>query len=134
MRLCRLVHRNFMKLQLTQTAGANTFTAYGEGYVSVNAVRHTHNILVMPGQIIPDWTSASCASLSVADFARLAGLESEIILLGTGSELRFPRPELLQPLHQARKGIEIMTLAAACRTYNILVSEGRKVAAALLFS
>lgn len=129
-----MVHRNFMKLQLARTAGVNTFTAYGEGYVSINAVRYQRNVLVQPAQITPDWTSASFAQLSEADFAKLAGLDSEIILLGTGNELRFPRPELLQPLHQARKGIEVMTLAAACRTYNILISEGRKVAAALLFS
>jgi uncharacterized protein len=55
-------------------------------------------------------------------------------LLGTGKQLRFPRPELLQPLIKAKKGIEVMDVQAACRTYNVLISEGRSVAAALIFS
>ena len=63
----------------------------------------------------------------------LAGLDREIVLLGTGNVLRFPRPELMRPLAQAGLGIEVMDRKAACRTYNILASEGRRVAAALLF-
>jgi uncharacterized protein len=63
----------------------------------------------------------------------LAGLDREIVLLGTGRLLRFPRPELLRPLVQAGVGVEVMDVQAACRTYNILASEERKVAAALLF-
>ena len=127
------MHRNFMKLQPTQFEGQNTFTAYGEGYVSVNAIRHTGNLIVLPDRIIPAWTPATFETLSVADFELLATLDAEIILLGTGQRLRFPRPELLRALIAAQKGIEAMDLAAACRTYNVLVSEGRKVAAALLF-
>ncbi len=128
------MHRNFMKLQATQFEGQNTFTAYGEGYASVNAVRHTGNLVVLPDRIIPGWTQATFATLAIADFEFLATLDAEIILLGTGEHLRFPRPELLRPLMAARKGLEAMDLAAACRTYNVLVSEGRKAAAALLFA
>jgi uncharacterized protein len=127
------MHRNFMKLQPTPFEGLNTFTAYGEGYVSVNAVRHNGNLIVLPDRIIPAWTQATFDALGNADFELLATLDAEIILLGTGKTLRFPRPELLRPLTAARKGLEAMDLAAACRTYNVLVSEGRKVAAALLF-
>ena len=123
-----------MKLQLAQTEGWNTFTAYGEGYVSVNAVRHTGNLIVLPFRLIKNWTSASFDTLSHADFGLLASLDTEIILLGTGDFLRFPHPELLQPLMQARKGIEVMDNRAACRTFNVLAGEKRKVAAALLFS
>ena len=61
-------------------------------------------------------------------------LDAEIILLGTGKLLRFPSPELMQSLMQARKGIEVMDTQAACRTFNVLAGEKRKVAAALLFS
>ena len=57
-----------------------------------------------------------------------------VILLATGNQLRFPAPELLQPLIQGQKGIEVMDIRAACRTYNVLVSENRRVAAALLFA
>ena len=123
-----------MKLQIAQTEGQNTFTAYGEGYVSVNAIRHNSNLIVLPDRLIPNWTTASFETLSIADFEFLASLGSEIILLGTGNQLRFPHPELTQPLIQARKGLEVMSIQAACRTYNILISEGRKATAALLFS
>ena len=123
-----------MKLQLAQTEGWNTFTAYGEDYVSVNAVRHQDNLIVLPYQLIEKWTPASFSSLSRADFDFLATLDAEIILLGTGKLLRFPSPELMQSLMQARKGIEVMDTQAACRTFNVLAGEKRKVAAALLFS
>jgi uncharacterized protein len=126
------MHRNFMKLQATPFDGQNTFTAYGAGYASVNSVRHSGNLIVLPDRLIPAWTQATSETLAIADFELLAGLDAEIILLGTGDRLRFPRPELLRPLMAARKGLETMDLAAACRTYNVLISEGRRVAAALL--
>src|ERR1035437_3921668 len=129
-----MVHRNFMKLQPVQTAGENIFTAYGEGYVSINAVRYNSNLIILPERLIPDWTQATFDTLGVADFELLATLDTEIILLGTGKQLRFPRPQLLQPLIEAHKGLEVMSIHAACRTYNVLISEGRKVAAALIFS
>ena len=123
-----------MKLQLAQPDGRNLFTDYGEGYVSVNAVRHNTSLVVLPQRIIESWTDSSIDTLTLADFAFLAALDTEIILLGTGNQLRFPNPERLQPLIQARKGLEVMDIQAACRTYNVLAGEGRKVAAALVFS
>ncbi len=128
-----MVRRNFMKIEIAQTDGQNTVTAYGDGYVSVNAVRHSDNLVVLPDRLIERWTQASFETLDVADFELLAALDSEIILLGTGDQLRFPRPQLLQPLIKAQKGIEVMDVQAACRTYNVLISEGRRAAAALLF-
>lgn len=128
------MHRNFMKLQLAQTEGQNVFTAYGSGHVSVNAIRHSCNLVVLPDRLIPDWTWAKFETLSMADFEFLAELDAEIILLGTGDLLRFPPPELLQPLMHSRKGLEVMDIQAACRTYNVLIGEGRKVAACLLFN
>lgn len=123
-----------MKLQTTPTNGQNTFTAYGDGYVSINGARYTANVAVLPDSLIVEWTQACFDTLSVADFEFLAGLDAEIILFGTGKQIRFPRPELLRPLIEAGKGLEVMDLQAACRTYNVLHGEGRKVAAALLFS
>jgi uncharacterized protein len=122
-----------VKLHLSNaTGGLNTFTGYGDGYVAVNGIAHRRNIAVLPGQLLPEWTSASFETLSQADFAKLAELQPEILLLGTGSTLRFPPPALLQPLMTARIGLEVMDTQAACRTYNILVAEGRRVAAAIL--
>ena len=123
-----------MKLQAAQHIGQNTFTGYGEGYVSVNTVRYTNNLIVLPDQLIPDWTVASFDALGLADFELLATLDTEIILFGTGKQLRFPRPELMRPLIAVQKGLEVMDIHAACRTYNVLINEGRKVAAALIFS
>lgn len=123
-----------MKLQLAQTEGWNAFTAYGDGYVSVNAVRHTGNLVVLPYRLIEGWTTANFDTLAHADFDFLAALDAEIVLLGTGNLIQFPRPDLLQPLMQARRGLEVMDIRAVCRTYNVLAGEKRKVAAALLFS
>ena len=123
-----------MKLQIAQTDGLNTFTAYGEGYVSVNSVRHSANVVVLPDRIISEWTQASFETLCTTDFEVLASIDAEIILLGTGNALRFPRREILRPLVTAQKGLEVMDIRAACRTYNVLISEGRKVAAALVFA
>ncbi|SBT03310.1 conserved hypothetical protein [Candidatus Accumulibacter aalborgensis] len=121
-----------MKLQMGRSDGLNTFTAYGAGYVSVNGIRHTSNLAVLPERLIPDWTKATFETLTVEDIELLASLDAEIVLLGTGDRLRFPSPELLRPLVRRQKGLEVMDLPAACRTYNILMAEGRKVAVGLL--
>ena len=123
-----------MKLQLAKTDARNTLTAYGEDYVSINGMRHQANIIVLPDRLLVEWTKATFESLAVADFELLAGLDVDVILLGTGPQLRFPAPQLLLPLIEAQKGLEVMDLPAACRTYNILAGEGRKVAACLLLA
>jgi len=122
-----------VKLHLSSAAGLNLFTAHGEGYVAVNNERHETNLIVLPESIIADWTKASVLTLTLDDMDKLLALGTGIILLGTGKRLRFPPGQLLKPFAQAGIGIEIMDLPAACRTYNILASEGRQVAAALLF-
>jgi uncharacterized protein len=122
-----------VKLHLANPAGLNIFTAYGEGYVAVNHEKHEKNLIVLPETIVPEWTTATVATLTEADMSRLLELGTEIILLGTGNRLRFPPGALLRPFAPAGIGLEVMDLQAACRTYNILATEGRKVAAALLF-
>ncbi len=122
-----------MKLHLSNTAGLNIFTAYGEGYVAVNHEKHTENLIVLPESILSGWSNATVDTLTADDMAKLLALETEVILLGTGRRLRFPARPLLRPFALAGKGLEVMDLQAACRTYNILAAEGRKVAAALLF-
>ncbi|MBK7645990.1 MAG: Mth938-like domain-containing protein [Betaproteobacteria bacterium] len=122
-----------MKLHTTNTAGLNLFTAYGDDYAAVNQEKHQKNIILLPESIISEWTSATVSTLTEADMQILLGLGTEIILLGTGKRLRFPPGELLRPFAQAGVGLDVMDLQAACRTYNILAAEGRKVAAALLF-
>lgn len=121
-----------MKLDPAPNDGSYTFSSYGEGYVAINGRRHTQNIALLPRQLFPGWTTASFEQLTEADFAMLAGLGAKILLLGTGRQLRFPEPRLTRPLIEAGIGLEVMDTQAACRTFNILVSEQRSVACALL--
>ena len=122
-----------MKLHLANMAGLNVFTAYGDDYVAVNHEKHLKNLIVLPESIIAEWSTATVETLAAGDMQKLLELGTEIILLGTGNRLRFPAGPLMRPFAPAGIGLEIMDLKAACRTYNILAAEGRKVAAALLF-
>ena len=121
-----------MKLHLTQAPGQNIFTAYGEGYVQINQQRYERSLIVMPEQLIADWSPRTLEQLTEAHFADIATMQPEIVLLGTGNILRFPHPRLSQALAKAYIGFEVMDTYAAARTYNILMGEGRRVAAALL--
>jgi uncharacterized protein len=121
-----------LKLHLESAGALNSFTGYGPGYVMVNGQRIETSVIVLPDRILPDWPPKTFDELAPEHFQALAGLGREIVLLGTGTRLRFPRAEILQPLIHARVGVEVMDLQAACRTYNILMAEERKVAAALL--
>lgn len=122
-----------MKLHLSNTGSINLFTAYGDSYVAVNNEKHEQNLILLPEKIISGWSTASVETLTDADMAKLLELGTEIILLGTGKRLRFPAGPLMRPFAPAGIGLEVMDIQAACRTYNILASEGRHVAAALLF-
>jgi uncharacterized protein len=113
-------------------AGEYRITGYGENYVVVNERRFDSSVIVMGERIIEDWDAANFDALVPRHFERLRELAPEIVLLGTGNTLRFPAPALSQPLMIARIGMEVMDTRAACRTYNILSAEGRRVAAALL--
>jgi uncharacterized protein len=121
-----------VKLHASRPSGVNTITGYGEGYVIVNGERRSSSVVVMPERT-EDWSVARFEDLKAEDFAFLRDLNAEIVLLGTGPRQRFPHPRLTAALASAGIGLEVMDLQAACRTYNILVAEERKVAAALLF-
>lgn len=121
-----------MKLHASGPSGVNTITGYGEGYVIVNGERRDSSVVVLPDRT-ESWSVARFDDLTAADFQFLQQLQVEIVLLGTGPRQRFPHPRLTAALAQAGIGLEVMDVQAACRTYNILVAEERKVAAALLF-
>ena len=121
-----------MKLQASAPTTQHRFTAYGEGYVMVGGARHEASVIVLPERIEP-WAVAGFDALAEAHFAVLAALKPEVVLLGTGSRLRFPSPRLTAALARAGIGLEVMDVQAACRTFNILAEEERRVAAALVF-
>ena len=121
-----------VKFHLQTPAGHNLFTGHGAGYVNVNDARFTKSLLVTPDRIIEDWPATDFASLNAEHFAQFLALKPDLVLLGTGATLRFPRPELSRCLHAAHIGLEVMDNAAVCRTYNILLAEGRNVIAAVL--
>ncbi len=121
-----------MKFHLQQNEGKNTFTGYGDGYVEVNRARYTESLVVSGDRLVTAWPATSVEALGADHMAAIVELKPEIVLLGTGAALRFPEPSLLAPLYKAGIGVEVMDTPAACRTYNILLGEGRNVIAALI--
>jgi len=120
-----------MKFHLS-TAEGNVFTGYGADFIRLGLVEYRENILVTSERIVIGWAAGGFDTLTEEDFAALAALEPEVALLGTGARLRFPHPRLTRALTDAGIGLEVMDTAAVCRTFNILASEGRKVAAGVL--
>ncbi|MFN7753779.1 MAG: Mth938-like domain-containing protein [Pseudomonadota bacterium] len=124
-----------MKLHLSDTAGLNAITGHGPGHVLVNGQRHESPLLLEPTRPPEPMPDLVLAGLRAELFDAIARRDEvpEIVLLGTGARLRFPPMALLRPLSGAAIGYEVMDTAAACRTYNILMGEGRRVLALLLF-
>jgi uncharacterized protein len=121
-----------LKLHLTTSNNQYLITAYGEGYVEINRQRYHSSLIVTAEQLILDWEIASFAHLSEMSFEKALKLKPEVLLLGTGSKHQFLHPKITQNISNNGVSIECMTTAAACRTYNILMSEGRDVAAMLM--
>ncbi len=120
-----------MKIHLESSAGQNLIHAYTSGSITINNKAYTRSLIVTPAQVT-DWPPASFDDLQAVHFAMMAGMPWEVVILGTGAKLRFPPPSLTRALVEAKIGLEVMDTGAACRTYNILMSDGRRVAAALL--
>jgi uncharacterized protein len=120
-----------MKLHVTRPEGRNLFTGYGDGYVKVNDQRHESSVVVAPDRPVERWDPQSFDALTAEHLRALLDLKPEIVILGTGERLRFPPPHLARILAEAAVGFESMDTKAACRTYNILMAEGRQVVAAI---
>jgi uncharacterized protein len=121
-----------LKLHQDSSGALNTVTAYGDHYVDVNLVRHESSILLLPDTPVTDWPVSSFDALGAEHFDLLLQAAPEVVVFGSGARLRFPHPRLTAALTARRIGVETMDFMAACRTYNILMGEGRRVAAALL--
>lgn len=121
-----------MKLQSAAPTSLLAITAYDATGISVGACKLSRSFILTPQRLIEDWSPVSLDALCAEDLDILAGLNHSIVLLGTGLRQRFPAPALLRPLIERRIGVEVMDSFAACRTYNILMAEGREVAAAII--
>jgi uncharacterized protein len=121
-----------LKLHLSNAPDRNTITAYGTDFIEVNGERYLASLIVLPTRLEAHWPLGPDNEVSADAIRFLASYEAEIVLIGTGNKQRFPHPAALRPLVEAGIGFEIMSTPAACRTYNILVAEGRLVAAGLI--
>jgi uncharacterized protein len=115
-----------------QAPGSNLVTGMGAGWVRVGAQEYRDNIVLTGDGVTTGFAPQGFDALAETDFERLLQGAPEIVLLGTGERQRFLHPRVTAPLHRARVGLEVMDTRAACRTYNILVAEGRNVVAALI--
>ena len=122
-----------MKLQQDKlTALSHAVTHLGKGYVQISGQRYEQNVMLSKDQIQPAWGPDGLAGLRVEDVAQLLTWHPEIVLIGTGDRLHFPSPSVLRPLIEAGIGYEIQDTANACKTFNVLLSEGRRVVAGLI--
>lgn len=94
----------------------------------------TSSVIITPERLIRDWAPGRIEDLATAHLDEILALEPEVVLLGCGETLRFPAPALSAHLARAGVGFEVMDTPGACRTYNILMSEGRSVAAGLMMT
>ena len=121
-----------MKLHATLTQKYQTVTGYDDGWVEINAVRFTHSLVVLPEVPPVSWPVLHFEKLGAADFEIILATEPDVVILGTGTKQHFVHPHMIAALTRCRIGVECMDNQAACRTYNILMAEGRKVALALI--
>ena len=121
-----------MKLHLADLGDTKLFTAHGEDHVMVSGERYDQSIVVSAEEVRSDWQVNGFDALSEAHFTYFIALKPDVLLLGTGNRQRFPHPKLYRALTEAGIALECMDTPAACRTYNILVAEDRKVIAAIL--
>jgi uncharacterized protein len=121
-----------LKFQPDTLAGVNMIQRHDPGRVVVGGSAYAHSVVVPWAGEVCAWGVDGFAQLAASHFERLLALRPEVVIIGSGRRLRFPAPALLRPLIEQRVGFETMDTAAACRTYNVLVSERRSVVAALL--
>lgn len=123
-----------MELNLDTGEGRYQIRAYGKNFIQVNDQKISHSLIVTPNQLIDPWPPHSIADLTADYLQIIINLRPSIVLLGSGENLAFPDAALLNMFYQQNMGIEVMNNGAACRTYSVLMSEGRTVAAALLIT
>lgn len=123
-----------MKFQPDLLAGTNVITRHEPDALWVGNTRFSHSLIVpWQGTVLP-WAPARPDELIAEHFEALLALQPELVIFGSGPRLKFVSPALMRALIERRIGVETMDTPAACRTYNVLVSEGRSAVAALLLA
>jgi uncharacterized protein len=120
-----------MKIQ-PDTNSAQSISAYGPGWVSIKNEQITTSLVIGSRGERFEWACNKFEDLGEEHFQQLAKMNTELVIFGSGDRLRFPKSVWLKPLVEKQIGLETMDTQAACRTYNILASEGRHVALALI--
>jgi uncharacterized protein len=121
-----------LKIQPDRSEGANIITRHDPSSIWVGTVSFTHSLLVPWKGEVQRWAPARIEELHASHFEQALSLQPELVIFGSGARHRFVSPALLRSLIERGIGVETMDTAAACRTYNVLASEGRAVLAALL--
>lgn len=121
-----------MKMALDSANHVNVVRGYETGEVRIREQTYTRSLLVLPHRLLADWEPTDVQQLRSAHFGPLLDESPEVVILGTGDTQIFPEPAVFMTLMDLGIGFEVMDNGAACRTYNILVSEDRKAALALL--
>ncbi len=121
-----------MKFAQDQIDSRYLIEAYEPGRIQVAGQIYTGNLLIMPNRLLQPWELASMENFSRTTLEDFLAHEPDLVLLGTGQRQVFPHPSLFSPLMEAGTGWEVMPTDAACRTYNILLGEDRRVLAALI--
>ena len=121
-------------MQINREEGivSNAITAYSEGEIRMRDRVFHASLFATRDTVIAEWMPAPIDRLTIEDFGRLLELAPEVVILGTGVTQRMPPPELFAAFAARRIGLEVMDTGAACRTYNLLLSEYREVAVALI--
>ncbi len=116
-----------MKFHLIQSDNKNLITGYDLNWVEVNQVRHQSSLIVTPDQLLLEWSVKTIKDINENSFEAIKSLDIEIILLGTGNTQEHLEPRLLEYFSKKNMAVESMNNQSACRTYNILANEERKV-------
>ncbi|MBL10188.1 MAG: hypothetical protein CL402_06685 [Acidiferrobacteraceae bacterium] len=121
-----------MELKLQYDSTINYFQSYSSHAISIKDIEYQSSLIVTPRKIIADWGPTNIDFVSGDDIEKIVNLNPEVILIGTGKRLRFPKPEFYAEIAGKNVGIEFMDTLAACRTYNVLATESREVATGLI--
>ena len=121
-----------MQFNLEQGGGIKLIASYTASSVTIEDQHYQSSLILLGDRIVSDWAVESVENLTIDHLEPILEVDPEIFLLGTGDRQRFPSAELMKSLARRNRSVDVMDSGAACRTYNVLASEFRAVAAALI--